>query len=63
MMMALGFPEVMASFGSAVIIVFGIIVAGWLGYCITSIARAANALERIADALEKDDEEESEVAK
>ena len=63
MMMAVGFPEVMASFGGAVILVFGACVIGWAGYCITSIARAANALERIADALEKDDEEESEVAK
>ena len=63
MMMALGFPEVMASFGGAVILVFGICVVGWAGYCITSIARAADALERIADALEKDDEEESEVSK
>lgn len=62
MMMALGFPEVMASFGGAVILVFGICAVGWAGYCITSIARAADALERIADALEKDnDEEESEV--
>ena len=61
MMMAVGFPEVMASFGGAVIVVFGVCVIGWAGYCITSIARAANALERIADALEKDDEEESEA--
>ena len=62
--MALGFPEVMASFGGAVILVFGICVVGWAGYCITSIARAADALERIADALEEDDdEEESEVSK
>ena len=59
MMMALGFPEVMASFGGAVILVFGICVVGWAGYCITSIARAADALERIADALEDDDEEVS----
>ena len=63
MMMALGFPEVMASFGGAVILVFGICVVGWAGYCITSIARAADALERIADALENDDEEESEASK
>ena len=64
MMMALGFPEVMASFGGAVILVFGICVVGWAGYCITSIARAADALERIADALEEDDdEEESEASK
>ena len=63
-MMALGFPEVMASFGGAVILVFGICVVGWAGYCITSIARAADALERIADALEEDDdEEESEASK
>lgn len=61
MIMAVGFPEVMASFGGAVIIVFGICAVGWAGYCITSIARAADALERIADALEKDDEEESEA--
>lgn len=63
MMMAVGFPEAMASFGVAVMLVFGVCVVGWAGYCITSIARAADALERIADALEKDDEEESEVAK
>lgn len=64
MMMALGFPEVMASFGGAVILALGICVVGWAGYCITSIARAADALERIADALEEDDdEEESEASK
>ena len=63
MIMAVGFPEVMASLGGAMIVVFGVCVICWAGYCITSIARAANALERIADALEKDDEEESEVAK
>ena len=57
MMMALGFPEVMASFGGAVILVFGICVVGWAGYCITSIARAADALERIDEREEKRDEE------
>lgn len=63
-MMALGFPEVMASFGGAMILVLGICAVGWAGYCITSIARAADALERIADALEEDDdEEESEASK
>ena len=57
MMMAVGFPEAMASFAVAVMLVFGVCVVGWAGYCITSIARAADALERIADALESDDEE------
>lgn len=63
MMMAVGFPEVMASFGGAMIVFFGACVVGWADYCITSIARAADAQERIADALEKGDEEESEVSK
>lgn len=56
-MMALGFPEVMASFGGMVILFVVVCLLGWLAYCITSIARAADALERIADALESDDEE------
>ena len=58
MMAAIGFPEVMASLGCMAIIIFGACVVAWLGYCISSIARAANALERIADALEDEDAEE-----
>lgn len=34
-------------------IIFSCILAGWLCYCIHSIARAADALERIANALAK----------
>ena len=63
MMIAVGFPEVMASFGGAVMVAFAAIAIGWLCYCVYSVARAADALERIADALEKDDEEEGEVSK
>lgn len=58
MIAAIGLPEVMASFGSMAIIIFGACVVAWLGYCISSIARAADALERIADALEDEDAEE-----
>lgn len=58
MISAIGFPEVMASLGCMAIIIFGACVVAWLGYCISSIARAADALERIADALEDEDAEE-----
>ena len=55
MIAATGLPEVMASLGCMAIIAC---VVAWLGYCISSIARAADALERIADALEDEDAEE-----
>lgn len=58
MMVVIGLPEVMASLGCMAIIIFGACVVAWLGYCISSIARAADALERIADALEDEDAEE-----
>lgn len=64
MMATLGFSEVMSVMGIMAIIIFGVVIVIWLGYCISSVARAADALERIADALEKDnDEEKDEVAK
>lgn len=58
MISSIGLPEVMASLGCMAIIIFGACVVAWLGYCISSIARAADALERIADALEDEDTEE-----
>ena len=58
MIAAINPPEVMASLGCMAIIIFGACVVAWLGYCISSIARAADALERIADALEDEDAEE-----
>ena len=58
MMAVIGLHEVMASLGCMAIIIFGACVVAWLGYCISSIARAADALERIADALEDEDAEE-----
>ena len=57
MMAAMSIPEFMSVLGMGIMVAFAICAIGWLGYCITSIARAADALERIADALEKDDEE------
>lgn len=56
-----GFHSIMASFGGAVILFVACCLLGWLCFCIHSVARAADALERIADALEDDDEEESEA--
>ena len=57
-------PRVFEVLGSGMMLAFSIVAVGWLGYCISSVARAADALERIADALEKDnDEEKDEVAK
>ena len=50
-------PEFMSVLGGGAIIAFAIGAIAWLGYCITSIARAADALERIADALEDDDDD------
>lgn len=67
MILAIGFYNAMASFGAAlgitVIVLLCAFVVGWLGYCISSIARAANALERIADALEDKDTAEEGGAK
>ena len=56
-MATMGFPEFMSVFGSGVILAFAIGAIAWLGYCISSIARAADALERIANALEDDDDD------
>ena len=58
MMATMRFPELMSVFGSGILLAFTIGAIAWLGYCITSIARAADALERIADALEDDDDDE-----
>lgn len=57
MMAAMSIPEFMSVLGMGIMVAFAICAIGWLGYCITSIARSADELERIADALEKDDEE------
>lgn len=56
-MATMGFPEFMSALGTGVIIAFAIGAIAWLGYCISSIARAADALERIANALEDDDDD------
>ena len=56
-MATMGFPEFMSVLGSGVILAFAIGAIAWLGYCISSIARAADALERIANALEDDDDD------
>lgn len=57
----MSFPEVMALLGCIVILVLGMCLVVWLVvwlvYCISSVARAADALERIADALEDKDAE------
>ena len=58
MIATMGLPEFMSTLGMAIMVAFAVCAIGWLGYCITSIARAADALERIADALEEDDEDE-----
>ena len=58
MIAAIGFPEVMASLGCAAILVLVACLVSWLVYCISSIPRMADALERIADALEDEDAEE-----
>ena len=60
MIATMGFHEFMSVFGSGIILAIAIGAIMWLCYCIASIARAADALERIADALEDDDEEEEE---
>ena len=62
MILAIGFPEVMTALGIMAIILLCAFVVAWLGYCISSIVRAADALERIADALEDEDTEEEEGA-
>ena len=58
MIAAIVFPEVMASLGCMAILIFGACMVAWLCYCISSIARAADALEQIADALEDEGAEE-----
>ena len=60
MIAAMGLPELMSVLGIGITVAFVVCAIGWLGYCITSIARAADALERIADALESDDENDDE---
>lgn len=60
MMAAMGLLEFLPVLGGAISCAFVVIIIGWIGYCIHSVARAADALERIADALEEDDEEEDE---
>lgn len=60
MIAALGLIETMSAFGVTISTFLVFIFVCWLGYCIHSVARAADALERIADALEEDDEEEDE---
>jgi hypothetical protein len=57
MIAAMGVPEFMSALGAGLIIALAIGVIAWLGYCISSIARAADALERIANALEDDDDD------
>lgn len=57
MMGAIGLPDFMSVISMGIMIAIVICAMGWLGYCISSIARAADALERIADAMEEDDEE------
>ncbi len=58
MIATMGLPEFMSTLGMAIMVAFAVCAIGWLCYCITSIARAADALERIADALEEEDAEE-----
>lgn len=58
MMANAGIPELIATIGIAFMLAFAITAVGWLCFCIHSVARAADALERIADALEDDDEGE-----
>lgn len=60
MIAAMGLLEFLPVLGGAFSCAFVVIIIGWLGYCIHSVARAANALERIADALEEDDEDDNE---
>ena len=58
MMAAICIPEFMSTLCMGIMDAIAVCAIVWLGYCITSLARAANALERIADAMERDDEEE-----
>ena len=62
MILATGFHEAMMLLGFMAIVVLCAFVVAWLCYCISSIARAADALERIADALEDEDEDEGGAA-
>ena len=63
MIAAMGLPEFMSTLGMGIMVAIAFCAIGWLGYCISSIARAADALERIADALEDEDAEEEGGAK
>lgn len=63
MIAAIGCPEVMASLGGMAILVLAVCAVAGLVYFIMSVARAADALERIADALEGEDTEEEGGAK
>lgn len=63
MIAAMGLLEFLSVLGGAFTCSFVVIIIGWLGYSVHSVSRAANALERIADALEdydEDDDEETE---
>ena len=46
--------------GPAILLVVFIVAIAWLCYNIHSVSRAANALERIADALEREGEDDAE---
>ena len=46
--------------GVGFIALLAVILGAWLGHVLHSISRAADALERIADALEADDDDEEE---
>ena len=46
--------------GPVILLVVLIVVIAWLCYNINSISRAANALERIADELEREGEDDAE---
>ena len=61
MMVATSIHEFMSVLGKGILLAIVFCLLGWLGYCISSISRAADALERIADALEEDDEEEGDA--
>ena len=60
MMAATSIHEFMSVLGKGIILTIAFLSIGWLGYCITSIARSADALERIANALEDDDDDDEE---
>ena len=60
MIAAFGLIESLTVLGGAFTCAFAVTIIGWLGHRIHSVARAANALESIADALEGDDEDDDE---